>query len=71
MGYVGSKITGSRLNELLNETARSSNLFLRVVSWGHGVVDVQVGAIGFAKQGKDYKFILKHYYTGVQIKKLY
>ena len=39
--------------------------------WGHGVGMCQVGAIGFAKQGKDYKFILKHYYTGVQINKLY
>jgi stage II sporulation protein D len=39
--------------------------------WGHGVGMCQVGAIGFAKQGKDYKFILQHYYTGVQIKKTY
>jgi stage II sporulation protein D len=39
--------------------------------WGHGVGMCQVGAIGFAKQGKDYKSILKHYYTGVQITKAY
>lgn len=39
--------------------------------WGHGVGMCQVGAIGFAKQGKDYKSILKHYYTGVQISKVY
>jgi stage II sporulation protein D len=39
--------------------------------WGHGVGMCQVGAIGFAKQGKDYKSILTHYYTGVQIKKEY
>jgi len=39
--------------------------------WGHGVGMCQVGAMGFAKQGKDYRFILKHYYTGVQINKLY
>ncbi len=39
--------------------------------WGHGVGMCQVGAIGFAKQGKDYKSILKHYYTGIQIQKLY
>lgn len=35
--------------------------------WGHGVGMCQVGAIGYAKQGMDYKQILKHYYTGVQI----
>jgi stage II sporulation protein D len=39
--------------------------------WGHGVGMCQVGAIGFAKLGRDYRWILKHYYTGVEIKKLY
>jgi peptidoglycan hydrolase-like amidase len=39
--------------------------------WGHGVGMCQVGAIGYAKQGKDYEQILKHYYTGVQIVKEY
>jgi len=39
--------------------------------WGHGVGMCQVGAIGFARQGKDYGWILKHYYTGVSIKREY
>jgi hypothetical protein len=39
--------------------------------WGHGIGMCQVGAIGFAKLGKDYKFILQHYYSGVEIKKVY
>jgi hypothetical protein len=39
--------------------------------WGHGVGMCQVGAIGFARQGKNYDWILKHYYTGVTIKKEY
>jgi stage II sporulation protein D len=39
--------------------------------WGHGVGMCQIGAIGFAKQGKSYDWILKHYYTGVSIKKEY
>lgn len=39
--------------------------------WGHGVGMCQVGALGYAKQGKDYRYILQHYYTGVQITKSY
>lgn len=44
------------------------------VSWivhgrgfGHGVGMSAYGAYGFAKQGKDYRFILGHYYTGTTI----
>lgn len=37
--------------------------------WGHGVGMCQVGALGYAKQGMDYKQILKHYYTGTDISK--
>ena len=29
----------------------------------------QYGAEGMAKEGKNYEEILKHYYTGVEIKK--
>lgn len=39
--------------------------------WGHGVGMCQVGALGYAKQGKDYRYILQHYYTGVQITRSY
>lgn len=39
--------------------------------WGHGIGMCQVGALGFAKGGKDYRFILQHYYTGVQISRAY
>ncbi len=44
------------------------------VSWvvkghgfGHGVGMSQYGAYGYAKHGKDYRFILGHYYTGTTI----
>jgi len=37
--------------------------------WGHGVGLCQVGAYGMALQGKSYKEILKHYYSGVEIHK--
>jgi stage II sporulation protein D len=35
--------------------------------FGHGVGMSQYGAFGFAEQGKDYKQILRHYYTGVRV----
>jgi len=38
--------------------------------WGHGVGMSQWGAEGFAENGMDYKEILKHYYTGVDVVKL-
>lgn len=37
--------------------------------FGHGVGMSQYGAFGFAQQGRDYKEILRHYYTGVNIAK--
>jgi len=47
------------------------------VSWvvrghgfGHGVGMSQYGAYGYAKHGKDYRFILAHYYTGTTIGEL-
>jgi len=39
--------------------------------WGHGVGLSGCGARGMAQAGYDYKEILKHYYTGVEIKDLY
>jgi stage II sporulation protein D len=39
--------------------------------WGHGVGLCQVGAYGMALAGADYREILKKYYRGVKIEKLY
>ena len=39
--------------------------------YGHGVGMCQCGAIGLARQGQKYSNILKLYYTGAEIKKLY
>ena len=38
---------------------------------GHGVGMSQWGARDFAKDGKSYREILAHYYTGTELKKLY
>jgi len=39
--------------------------------YGHGVGMCQCGAIGMARQGWSYDSILAHYYTNVDLKKLY
>ena len=39
--------------------------------WGHGVGLCQVGAFGMARSGSAYADILKHYYTGVDLKQAY
>lgn len=39
--------------------------------WGHGVGMCQVGAYGLAKQGWNYAQILKGYYTGIELTRLY
>jgi stage II sporulation protein D len=48
----------------------ASRLVVRGAGFGHGVGMSQYGALGFAKQGKGYGFILNHYYTGTQLGKL-
>ncbi len=39
--------------------------------WGHGVGLCQVGAYGLAKQGLTYAQILKSYYSGIELTKMY
>jgi stage II sporulation protein D len=39
--------------------------------WGHGVGMCQVGAYGMALDGASYEEILKKYYTGIELKKVY
>lgn len=39
--------------------------------WGHGVGMCQSGAYGMAKQGRNHKDILKHYFEAVEFKKIY
>src|SRR5215210_7284596 len=36
--------------------------------WGHGVGMSQYGADGYARAGWGYRRILKHYYTGTEIR---
>ncbi|MEI6726992.1 MAG: SpoIID/LytB domain-containing protein, partial [Actinomycetes bacterium] len=43
----------------------SANFVITGHGWGHGIGMSQWGAYGYAKQGRTYKQILKHYYTGI------
>ena len=39
--------------------------------WGHGVGLCQTGAIGRADAGEDYRSILRHYFNGAQVARIY
>jgi stage II sporulation protein D len=39
--------------------------------WGHGIGMCQVGAMGRARAGQNYRTILRTYYPGTEIRKVY
>src|SRR4051794_33087447 len=45
----------------------ASRFTVRGAGFGHGVGMSQYGAYGYALHGKDYRYILGHYYTGTSI----
>ena len=47
----------------------SDTYYLAGMGYGHGIGMSQSGALGMAENGFDYVKILKHYYTGVEIRK--
>lgn len=52
--------------EIIREDAK---IIVKNKGYGHGVGMSQYGAQGMAKEGYNYKEILNHYYTGIEIKK--
>ncbi|MFZ5652528.1 MAG: stage II sporulation protein D [Bacillota bacterium] len=48
----------------------SGRIKVTTVGYGHGVGMCQYGAKGLALKGKNYRDILRHYYTGVEINEL-
>lgn len=56
---------------LRNYNRRFSKLKIRGTGFGHGVGLCQWGAKGLAKQALKYPDILKYYFTGVDLKKIY
>ncbi len=57
----------NKITDIAYDKATDSFTFT-VAGYGHGVGLSQIGANGYAKyEGRDYEWILKHYYTGVTI----
>src|SRR5690349_16813788 len=54
-----------------DESGRVTEFIFNGRGWGHGVGMCQVGAYGLAKQGWTYEQILKAYYTGIELTRLY
>ncbi len=52
-------------------TLKGDVIEIKTIGNGHGVGMSQWGANGMGENGSKYDEILKHYYTGVEIKKLY
>lgn len=50
---------------------RDGRVAITTTGYGHGVGLCQYGADGLAKQGKTYEEILKYYYKGVSIRRLF
>jgi stage II sporulation protein D len=62
------RLTALALFFLLASSANASVSWLvKGHGFGHGVGMSQYGAYGYAKHGKDYRFILAHYYSGTSI----
>lgn len=55
------------LTLVLAGPAVAARLYIRGAGDGHGVGMSQYGAYGYALHGKDYRFILEHYYEGTQV----
>lgn len=65
--YICSKLLlRSTYFEIIQE---GTKVVIKNKGYGHGVGMSQYGAQGMAKEGYTYDQILKHYYTGIEIKK--
>ena len=66
-------LNSSRIYDLETQSGANGveSLEIRGGGWGHGIGMCQVGAIGRARAGQRYSEILRAYYTGVELRKLY
>ena len=51
-------------------TKQSDKIKFTVKGFGHGVGMSQTGSNTMAKQGSNYEEIIKHFYTGIEIKEI-
>jgi stage II sporulation protein D len=68
---LGLKETLFVIEKEFDESGGLSQILFTGRGWGHGVGLCQVGAFGMARSGADYQEILKKYYKGIKITKLY
>ena len=54
-----------------DSTGKLTAFVFRGGGWGHGVGMSQTGAIGMARDGKDYRTILAHYYAATRVMRIY
>ncbi len=66
LGREAREALGLKSSDFTIET-KGKEMTFTVIGYGHGVGLSQYGADGMAKQGSDYKKIIKHYYQGVEI----
>jgi len=59
------------IDRVYNESDRVASFIFTGRGWGHGVGMCQFGAYGLAKQGVNVEQILKTYYTGIELTKMY
>jgi stage II sporulation protein D len=59
------------IDRIYGEGSRVSGFVFTGRGWGHGVGMCQVGAYGLARQGFTVEQILKAYYTGIEVTKMY
>jgi stage II sporulation protein D len=58
------------MEKIYNSLGEVAYYFFTGKGWGHGVGMCQVGAYGMALRGVKFDEILKHYYTGIELRKI-
>lgn len=56
---------------ILSTKSTDTHVIINGIGYGHGVGMSQMGAMYLSENGYNYDDILKHYYTGIEIKKIY
>jgi stage II sporulation protein D len=77
LGYEIRSVLGLRSNYIVKLSySRDSRRNIKEITvkgkgWGHGVGMCQFGAVGLASRGFSYERILKRYYQGIELSKIY
>jgi SpoIID/LytB domain protein len=62
---------GNLRSSLFVVEMKGGSASFRGAGFGHGVGMCQTGAVGMAETGKSYREILRHYYPGTTLRKLW